>query len=139
MRHRQKNKAMELDPNYFINKEILNAQEEATKKLKLIYQEIDNQEKLGGNGLHEHICTFKMLSNDKTYQMKQCREWRANHPIKFPEDDEPKYLEDYCDFCSMMNYVALDDEGKVMYVSRTFPEELIKRIEKIRNNDNDNI
>lgn len=120
MRWRERNKAMALIPNYHINKEVLNAQEEATKKLDLIYQEIDNQEILGGNGLHEHLCTFQMLSNDKTLQAKQCREWRATHPIKLSEDYKPECVEDYCDYCPMFNYIALDDEGKIMYVSRTF-------------------
>lgn len=122
MRWRQRNKAMELDPNYLINKETLKAQEEATRKLKLIYQEVDNQEKLGGNGLHEHLCTFKMLSNDKSLQQAQCKKWLAAHPIEYPENNE--FL-DACDLCPMMNYIALDDEGKIMYVSRTFPEEIL--------------
>ena len=119
-RWRSKNKAAELDPNYPIDPEILKKQEEATAKLKLIYREIDTQE-LSGNGLHEHICTFKMLSNDKTRQARECREWLKKHPI-----DYPTYQEFWspCDFCAMMNYIAQDDEGKIMYVSRTFPEEL---------------
>ena len=137
MHCRQKNKAMELDPNYFINKEILNAQEEATKKLKLIYQEIDNQEKLGGNGLHEHICTFKMISNDKSLQQSKCKKWLASHPIEYQNDDD---FWSPCDFCAMMNYIARDDEGKIMYVSRNFPEDYIKWLKqyKERNKLNDN-
>ena len=122
MRWRERNKAMRLNPNYPIDKETLKAQEEATRKLQLIYREVDNQEKLGGNGLHEHLCTFKMLSNDKSLQQAECRKWLAAHPIEYPEGDfwAP------CDFCAMMNYVAQDDEGKIMYVSRTFPEDLLK-------------
>ena len=121
-RWRSKYKAAELDPNYPIDPEILKKQEEATAKLNLIYREIDNQE-LGGNGLHEHICTFKMLSNDKTLQARECKEWLKKHPI-----DYPTYQEFWspCDFCAMMNYIAQDDEGKIMYVSRTFPEQLKK-------------
>lgn len=122
-RWRSKNKAAELDPNYPIDLETLKKQEEATAKLNLIYKEIDNQQILGGNGLHEHICTFKMLSNDKTRQARECREWLKKHPINYPYEDD--YWEP-CDFCAMMNYVAQDDEGKIMYVSRTFPEELKK-------------
>lgn len=122
-RWRLKYKAAKLDPNYPINPEVLQKQEEATAKLDLIYREIDNQD-LGGNGLHDHICTFQMLSNDKTRQVRECREWLKKHPIEYPDSDfliwEP------CDFCAMMNYVAQDDEGKIMYVSRTFPEELKK-------------
>lgn len=130
MRWRQKNKAMELNSNYPIDKETLKAQEEATKKLKLIYQEIDNQEKLGGNGLHEHLYTFKMLSNDKSRQQHECKEWLKKHPIEYPKNNE--FL-DACDLCPMMNYIALDDEGKIMYVSRTFPEEILAW-ERKRNN-----
>ena len=74
-RWRSKYKAAELNPNYPIDLEVLKKQEEATAKLNLIYQEVDNQEVLGGNGLHGHICTFKMLSNDKAKQVHQCREW----------------------------------------------------------------
>ena len=121
-RWRSKNKAAELDPNYPIDLEILKKQEEATAKLKLIYREIDTQE-LGGNGLHEHICTFEMLSNDKTHQARECREWLKKHPINYPYEDDYWDWEP-CDFCAMMNYIAQDDEGKIMYVSRTFPEEL---------------
>lgn len=130
MRWRQRNKAMELDPNYLIDKKTLKAQEEATRKLKLIYREVDNQEKLGGNGLHEHLCTFKMLSNDKSRQQHECKEWLKKHPIKYPKNNE--FL-DACDLCPMMNYIALDDEGKIMYVSRTFPEEILAW-ERMRNN-----
>ena len=105
-RWRSKNKAAELDPNYPIDPEILQKQEEATAKLDLIYREIDNQE-VSGNGLHEHICTFKMLSNDKTRQARECREWLKKHPIEYPNSNfliwEP------CDFCAMMNYIAQDD------------------------------
>ena len=122
MRWRERNKAMKFNPDYPIDKETLKAQEEATRKLQLIYREVDNQKKLGGNGLHEHLCTFKMLSNDKSLQQAECRKWLAAHPIEYPEGDfwEP------CDFCAMMNYVAQDDEGKIMYVSRTFPKDLLE-------------
>lgn len=122
-RWRSINRAAELDPNYPIDPEVLKNQEEATAKLNLIYKEIDDQKVLGGNGLHEHICTFEMLSNDKTRQAKECREWLKKHPIEYP--DFGSYWSP-CDFCAMRNYVAQDDEGKIMYVSRTFPEELKK-------------
>ena len=120
-------KAAKLDPNYPIDLKILKKQEEATEKLDLIYKEIDNQEVLGGNGLHEHICTFKMLSNDKTKQARQCKEWLKKHPVEYPNDDFLIWTP--CDFCAMMNYVAQDDEGKIMYVSRTFPKSLKKCFE----------
>ena len=130
-RWRLKNKAAKLDPNYPINPEILKKQEEATEKLNLIYKEIDDPKVLGGCGLHEHICTFEMLSNDKTRQARECREWLKAHPIEYPTDDD---FWEPCDFCAMMNYVAQDDEGKIMYVSRAFPEERINWTKKFAKN-----
>ena len=126
-------KALSINKNEssLIDIETLKKQEEATKKLDLIYNEIDNQDIIGGIGLHEHICLFKMLNNDKTKQQSLCKKWKKNHPIQFPNKKEDSYFtwED-CDFCSMFCYIALDDEGKLMYASRTFPEDLIKRFEK---------
>ena len=130
-RWRLKNKAAKLNPNYPINPEILKKQEEATEKLNLIYKEIDDPKVLGGCGLHEHICTFEMLSNDKTRQARECREWLKAHPIEYPTDDD---FWEPCDFCAMMNYVAQDDEGKIMYVSRAFPEERINWTKKFAKN-----
>ena len=125
-RWRSENKAAELNPNYPIDPEVLKKQEEATAKLDLIYHAIDTKE-VRGIGCHEHICTFEMLSNDKTRQARECKEWLKKHPIEYPDSDfliwEP------CDFCAMMNYVAQDDEGKIMYVSRTFPDQLKKYVE----------
>lgn len=120
-RWRSKYKAEKLNPNFPLDIEVLKNQEEATKKLNLIYKEIDTEE-LGGSGLHYHLCTFKMLSNDKPLQQAQCRKWLMAHPIEYPEGD----FWGPCDFCAMMNYIAQDDEGKIMYVSRTFPEDLLE-------------
>lgn len=125
-RWRTKYKAAALNPNFPIDLETLKKQEEATKKLELIYREIDTEE-VGGNGVHDHICTFKMLSNNKTLQARECREWLKKHPIEYPDDDSLIWAP--CDFCAMMNYIAQDDEGKIMYVSRNFPEELKKYFE----------
>lgn len=125
-RWRSKYKAAKLDPNYPLDLEVLKKQEEATAKLDLIYREIDTEE-ISGIGCHDHICTFKMLSNDKTLQARECREWLKKHPVEYPNDDF--LIWSPCDFCAMMNYVAQDDEGKIMYVSRTFPEELKKYFE----------
>lgn len=112
---------MGLDPSYSIDLDVLKKQEEATARLELIYHAIDTRE-LSGFGCHAHICTFKMLSNDKSLQQSECRKWLAAHSIKYPEGD----FWGPCDFCAMMNYVAQDDEGKIIYVSRTFPEDLLK-------------
>lgn len=130
-RWRSKYKAKKLNSNFPLDMKVLKNQEEATAKLNLIYKEIDTPE-LSGGGLHYHLCTFNMLSNDKSKQQYECRKWLKNHPIEYPEGD----FWSPCDFCAMMNYVALDDEGKIMYVSRTFPEEILawerKRSEAIK-------
>lgn len=73
---------------------------------------------------HQHKCTFEMLYPEEA--IKKCRMWRAQHPIKFPYKwPRPKYREDYCDFCEMMNYVALDSEGRIISVTHTNPSSLI--------------
>lgn len=131
-RWRSKYKAAKLKPNYPIDLEILKKQEEATAKLELIYRAIDTQE-ISGNGAHEHICTFEMLSNDKTRQARECKEWLKKHPIEYPTDDD---FWEPCDFCAMMNYVAQDDEGKIMYVSRAFPEERINWTKRFKETNN---
>ena len=122
-RWRSKYKAAELDPNYPLDLEVLRKQEEATAKLDLIYKEVDTEE-VSGKGCHSHICTFKMLTNDKTRQARECKEWLKKHPIEYPNYEDDCFIWEPCDFCAMMNYVAQDDEGKIMYVSRTFPKQL---------------
>lgn len=128
-RWRLRNKAMNFIPEDI---EILKKQENATEKLKLIYKEIDTKE-LSGAGLHAHICTFEMLSNDKMKQRCECKKWLKQHPIEYPTNDD---FWEPCDFCEMMNYVALDDEGKIMYVSRATPEELINWTKRFKEANN---
>lgn len=53
---------------------------------------------------HKHLCTFVMLGNDK---VEECN--------KFYDGTPP--IE--CDCCPMLNYVALDHNGKIMFVERT--------------------
>jgi hypothetical protein len=36
----------------------------------------------------------------------------------------------------MFNYIALDDEGRLMYATRNFPEELRNYIRSINNENN---
>ena len=62
-----------------------------------------------GYGLHEHVCTFELISNDKPWQKAQCKKWIKNHPVECDE-----YGPD-CDFCEMLNYIALDDEGTMVF------------------------
>ena len=118
--------ASQLNPQYPIDPIVLQKQEEAARKIDLVYNELDNQEILGGNGLHEHLCLFSMLSNDKSKQYKQCRKWRKEH--NNIEEFQGIGWSDACDYCEMMCYVALDDEGKLMYTSRIFPDEFLKGI-----------
>ena len=101
-----------------INQTTLNAQEQFAREVNKFIQ--TEPEEARGRGWHEHICLFKMLSNDKRLQKQQCREWRNLHPIIIPEKFAKNDLIvwDNCDFCPMMCYVALDDEGKLMYAIR---------------------
>ena len=107
-----------------MNKELQN-QVLMTETLDQIIKQFENEYHLGGYWNHKHLCTFEMICpKDKE---KKCAEWRAKHPIHFPKKwHKPTCTEDYCDFCEMMNYVALDDEGRIIYVSRSFPEKLRK-------------
>ena len=101
--------------NLPIDKETLKIQEDWTNKVrKFAWQE---PQEAGGNGIHYHKCLFCMLSNDKAKQYKQCREWRKKHNITAKFDGGMEWS-DACDECEMMCYVALDDEGKLMYTTR---------------------
>lgn len=84
---------------------------------------------------HDHMCTFKMLCRgDLKEAERQCYEYRARKPIIFPKNwPKPSCVEDYCDFCDMMNYIALDNKGRVMYAQRINPQELIKEFDKKKN------
>lgn len=74
---------------------------------------------------HRHLCTFTMLGQSSREARKSCRCWLEQHPIKFPDNWViPTDIKDYCDFCEMMNYVCLDDEGRIIYTLRTDPESL---------------
>lgn len=81
---------------------------------------------------HAHCCTFEMLCyGDLKEAERQCARWRAQHPIRFPKKwPQPHDISDYCDFCEMHNYIALDNEGRIMYVKRNTPNELLKIFDK---------
>ena len=127
---------VQLNKIYSLSKrtKVLVAQEQATKEIKNFCYNIDfNNTALEGNGDHAHVCTFKMLSNDRGWQKAQCKKWLKKHPIISKNIIDSS---DYCDYCAMFNYVALDDEGKVMYVSRTFPQEIYEWEKKYYENNN---
>lgn len=119
---------------YYPNKKTntLIAQEKATKDIINFSNNRDTEE-CYGNGCHYHICTFEMISNDRRWQKAQCKKWLKKHPIISRNIIDSS---DYCDHCAMFNYVALDDEGKVMYVSRTFPQEIYEWEKKYYENNN---
>ena len=74
---------------------------------------------------HRHLCTFTMLGQSPRKAKKSCKCWREQHPIKFPNNwPKPTDINDYCDFCEMMNYVCLDDEGRIIYTRRAHPDKL---------------
>ena len=52
---------------------------------------------------HKHLCTFAMLGNNK---IEECTKFYNGMP---PAE---------CDCCPMLNYVALDHKGKIMFVER---------------------
>lgn len=97
-----------------INQETLTTQEAFTKEVR--DKCLHEPEAAHGNGWHYHKCLFAMLSNDKSEQYAQCRKWRRDHNINLPFDGME--WSDACDYCQMMCYVALDDEGKLMYAIR---------------------
>lgn len=97
-----------------LNQKTLQIQEDwAIKVRKFAIQE---PIEAAGNGLHYHKCLFCMLSNDKPKQYNQCREWRKNHNIT--ADFNKMEWSDACEECEMFCYIALDDEGKLMYTTR---------------------
>lgn len=77
---------------------------------------------------HAHCCTFKMLCcGDEKEAERQCAQWRSKHPIHFPKNwHKLQDISDYCDFCEMMNYVSLDDEGRIIYVERNDVKKLLR-------------
>lgn len=63
---------------------------------------------------HYHLCTFCLLNIKAERANEQCNQYIATHNIQPTRTGETRY--DYCDNCPMMNYVALDDYGRIMYV-----------------------
>lgn len=99
--------------------ETLQIQEEITKNIATyIAKQNENYGAAAiGKNKHYHLCTFWMTTKN---WIEQCEKWRASHPVRFLDSFAPlpDSIYEYCDFCPMMNYVALDDEGKLMYAIR---------------------
>jgi len=106
----------------------LKRQEALAAELRPIIDKLENkyhkQDKFWN---HAHRCTFEILCHgDINEAERQCARWRAEHPIHFPKNwPKPRDISDYCDFCEMMNYVALDEEGRIIYTQRIDPNELL--------------
>ena len=79
---------------------------------------------ISGCYMHAHKCTFDMLCPEIAEQ--ECAKWRAKQPVRFPTHwPKPSCREDYCDFCDMMNYIALDEKGRIMYTVRSDGNKLL--------------
>ena len=105
-------------------------QEQMTKEIERMIEKIDTiTPPLKGYYHHAHKCTFKMLYPE--IAKEECAKWRAQHPIIFPNKwHPPTCLDDYCDFCDMMNYISLDNEGRIQYVIRSNPAKLLSFFNK---------
>ena len=72
------------------------------------------------NEVHQHVCAFKLLSNDKSWCAAQCRKEKKKLP------PPPVEWMDPCDYCPKMTYIAFDNDLNIIYASRTFTEDMIK-------------
>lgn len=97
-----------------LNKEILTVQEAFAQQVKELCN--SELEEAYGESYHKHKCLFCMLSNNKSQQLAQCKKWRRDHHITAPFDKME--WSDACDNCDMACYVRLDDEGKLMWITR---------------------
>lgn len=110
-------------------------EEEMTKTIADFIYMVEDSNKLQDEYVwrsHYHMCTFDLLNNKNP--KKACKAYRHAHPLEFPEDytkEDRKAAR--CDFCPMFNYVAVDDQGRIMYVTRNFPEQVLERLRKWKN------
>ena len=74
--------------------------------------------------VHQHICAFKLLSNDKNWCAAQCRKEKKKLPLP------PEEWMDPCDYCPKMTYIAFDNDLNIIYATRTFTEDIIKWAEE---------
>lgn len=69
-------------------------------------------------GGHEHVCSYRIMNNDKVWQQAQCNEWRKNHPLHYADGTLISEKYDYCDFCPHMNYIKFNSDGFLVYADR---------------------
>ena len=70
--------------------------------------------------VHQHICAFEFLSNDKSWCAAQCRKEKKKLP------PPPVEWMDSCDYCPKMTFIAFDNDLNVIFASRTFTEDMIE-------------
>ena len=102
----------------------LEIQKELHEDIKETFNKwLDRHPNHGGFWNHQHLCTFDMLPGRK-YKKQKCREWCRKHPeLK----TLPRY--DRCDACEMFNYVAIDDEGRIVMIIHPNKEECQEHIQ----------
>ena len=74
--------------------------------------------------VHQHVCAFTLLSNDKSWCAAQCRKEKKKLP------PPPEEWMDPCDYCPKMTYIAFDNDLNIIYATRTFTEDIIKWVEE---------
>lgn len=76
---------------------------------------------------HFHICTFDLYHWPYDLRRRKCKEWIKAHPElqlvrrKLGRGNE-------CDYCEMMNFVCVDNEGKIAAIVHPTKEEIDERI-----------
>ena len=112
----------------------LEKQEQLTRNIRDSIRQLVDNYRINTNTYwdHQHVCTFELLGKDTYKRKKECKKYLKNHPIVIPTNYPKEYNieDDKCEFCPMLNYIALDDEGRIMYITRTFPDEILDMYEK---------
>ena len=79
---------------------------------------------------HIHICTFDLYKSSSRYKKRCCKEWMKKHPeLQLARNKYGSGGE--CDFCEMMNFVCIDDEGKIAAITHASKSEIKERLDKI--------
>lgn len=67
---------------------------------------------------HEHKCTFQLLEKNRRIARKWCKKWLENHPYLneiYKKDTEFGLP---CDYCEMMNFICVNNEGRIATMYR---------------------
>ena len=70
--------------------------------------------------VHQHICAYQLLSNDKSWCAAQCRKEKKKLP------PPPEEWMDPCDYCPKMTLITFDNDLNIIYASRTFTEDVVE-------------